>query len=407
MKALDYFLKYIKIDTTSNPNSETVPSSPNQLILADILVQDLKDLGLDEAFVNNGYVYAKLNNNTNNPNIKSLGLIAHMDTSCDSSGKDINYKIVKNYQKEDIELNPNMILSLNEFKSLESSIGHDLVVTDGTTLLGADDKAGIAQIMGLLTNIKENNILHGDIYICFTPDEEIGRGVDHFDYDYFKVDFCYTIDGGEVGYIDYQNFTAASAVVTLNGISIHPGEAKNKMINSILLFEEFNSLLPKFFNPAYTENDEGFNHVTNIKGSCEKTVASYIIRNHHKDIFIKQQEDFLKIEKFLNEKYNYKACEVVIHQSYQNMFEVIKDHFEVVDLANQAISKFMKPKSSYIRGGTDGARLTFNNLYCPNLGTGGYNFHGPYEYLDINQMYLSIEILEEIINLLKDGYNAS
>jgi tripeptide aminopeptidase len=405
MKALDYFLKYIKIDTTSNPESETVPSSENQLVLASILLEDLKQLNMDEAFIKTGYVYAKLNNNTNNKDLKSVGFIAHMDTSCDSSGYNINHRIINNYQGEDIILNPNMVLSLKEFTSLKSSINHDLVVTDGTTLLGADDKAGIAEIMGLLTYIKENNVPHGDIYICFTPDEEIGRGVDHFDYDFFKADFSYTIDGGEVGYIDYQNFNAASAIVTLNGVSIHPGEAKNKMINSIILFEEFNNLLPKFLNPAYTSNDEGFNHVTNISGSCEKTVVSYIIRNHHKDQFIKQQNDFLMIKDFMNKKYNYNAVEVVIKESYQNMYEVIKDHYEVVDLAEKAISKFMKPNSSYIRGGTDGARLTFEGVYCPNLGTGGYNFHGPYEYLDINQMNLSVDILKEIVELVKDGYN--
>lgn len=395
------FIDYVKIDTTSNPNSNTVPSTYKQLNLSRLLLEELKALNVETNLDDKGYLYAKLPNNTNKT-VTPIGFIAHVDTSPDAPGENVLPRIIKNYDGSNIVLNENITMSSLNNPALSRVIGDDIIVTDGNTLLGADDKAGVAIIMEMVeTLVKNPNILHGDIYICFTPDEEIGRGADHFDYDFFKADFAYTFDGSEVGGIEYENFNAASATVNFIGKSIHPGSSKGQMINANLLLQEFNEMLPTFLNPAFTEDYEGFNHLTNISGTVEEATSHYIIRNHSMKLFNEQKATFHNIEKYINNKYKYDAVKVNITDSYFNMYEVIKDNMHIIDLAKEAITNVgLTPFSTPIRGGTDGARLTFEGLPCPNLGTGGYNFHGRMEFLSINQMKKALEVGLEIVRLL-------
>jgi tripeptide aminopeptidase len=285
------------------------------------------------------------------------------------------------------------------FKALKQVIGDDLIVTDGETLLGADDKAGVALMMELAEKLKEDpTIMHGDIYLCFTPDEEIGRGADLFNYDYFKADYAYTMDGSAVGGIEYENFNAATALLTFIGKSIHPGTAKNKLINASHIMMEFHQLLPSFLDPANTEGYEGFNHLTEMKGAVEKAHAQYIIRNHDMTLFEEQKKDFQSIQTYLNQKYGYPAIQLEINDSYFNMAEKIKPRMDIIDKALAAIKTCgVSPFSSPIRGGTDGARLTYEGLLCPNLGTGGFQFHGRFEFASIQQMEKALEIMIEII----------
>ncbi|MDY0277296.1 MAG: peptidase T [Acholeplasma sp.] len=394
------FMNYVKIDTQSDPYSDTVPSTVKQKNLSNLLLKELKDLGVDSFIDDKGYVYGKLPSNVNH-NVTPIGFVAHVDTSPDAPGKNVNPQIITDYDGSDIRLNSAITMNANNSPSLKKVIGEDIIVTDGNTLLGADDKAGVAEIMELVHVILEENRPHGDIYICFTPDEEIGRGADHFNYDYFKADFAYTLDGSQVGEIEYENFNAASARLTFIGKSIHPGSAKNQMINSMHLAMEFHQMLPVFENPAYTEKYEGFNHLSEINGEVEKTVANYIIRNHDKLLFNKQKDTFKEIEKYLNKKYGYKAVKLVIKDSYYNMYEIIKDHMHIVEVARKAIENSgLTPITMPIRGGTDGARLTFEGLPCPNLGTGCYNFHGRMEFASINQMEKAVEIALEIVKII-------
>ncbi|MDO9629803.1 MAG: peptidase T, partial [Acholeplasmataceae bacterium] len=289
----------------------------------------------------------------------------------------------------------------SKYPSLSKVIGQDIIVTDGNTLLGADDKCGVAEIMELVEYFVANpSERHGDIYICFTPDEEIGEGADHFNYEWFKADFAYTADGDEVGGIEYENFNAATAKLDFIGKSIHPGSAKNKMINALHLAFEFHSMLPVFLNPAITEKYEGFNHLTGLKGEVEKAHANYIIRNHDMVKFTEQKKEFERISKFMNEKYGYTAVELSVTDSYFNMYEVIKDHMHVVNLALQAVKNVgLTPFTKAIRGGTDGARLTYEGLICPNIGTGGFQFHGRMEFCSIDQMRTAVQILIEIVKI--------
>lgn len=395
------FIKYVKIDTESDPYSNTQPSTMKQLDLSNLLLTQLKDLGLDAHLDKYGYVYTKLPSNLDY-DVPKIGFLAHVDTSFDAPGKNVKPRIIEKYNGEVINLNQELSMSPKTSPALKKVIGDDIIVTDGNTLLGADNKAGVAIIMELVTTLVNNkDIKHGDIYICFTPDEEIGRGTIHFDHDYFKADFAYTLDGSEVGEIEYENFNAASALVEIIGKSIHPGDAKNQMINASLVGMEFHNMLPTFLNPAYTERYEGFNHLTNINGTTEKTTLEYIIRNHNKDLFNKQKQDFINIKNYLNNKYNYNIVNVTINDSYYNMYEVIKDNMHIIDIAKQAIRNVgLKPITNPIRGGTDGARLTFENLPCPNLGTGGFNYHGRMEFLSINQMKKSLKIALEIIDIV-------
>ncbi len=396
---IERFIRYVKIDTQSDHESDTFPSTEKQKNLSRLLVEELKGFGLDAFLDKDGYVYTKINKNIEH--VKAIGFIAHVDTSPDAPGANVNPRIIKSYDGSKIILNESLSMHPDQFPSLSRVIGDDIIVTDGNTLLGADDKCGVAEIMELAKYYTENpNEKHGDIYICFTPDEEIGQGADRFDFDYFKADFAYTADGSEVGGIEYENFNAASVSLTFIGKSIHPGSAKNKLINALHLAMEFHSLLPVFLNPAFTENYEGFNHLTGLKGEVEMAKSHYIVRNHDKALFESQKQEFTKIAKFMNERMGYDAVQVNIEDSYYNMYDIIKDHMEVIDLAVEATKNCgLAPEIEPIRGGTDGARLTYDGLICPNLGTGGYQFHGRLEFASINQMGKAVEIFKEIIKL--------
>lgn len=398
-RLIERFLRYVKVDTQSDHDAESFPSTEKQKDLSRMLVKELKDMGLDAFLDDYGYVYAKINKNIESA--PAIGFIAHVDTSPDAPGKDVNPRIIKNYQGDLIHLNDKLSMRPEEFPSLSRVIGDDIIVTDGNTLLGADDKCGVAEIMELAEYYTTHkDVKHGDIYICFTPDEEIGKGANHFNYDWFKADFAYTADGSEVGGIEFENFNAATAEVSFIGKSIHPGSAKNKMINALHLAMEFHGMLPVFQNPAYTEKYEGFNHLTNLKGEVEHALSKYIIRNHSMEKFNVQKVDFENIKNYLNQKYGYEAVQLKITDSYFNMFEVIKNHMHIVELAEKAISNIgLIPFREAIRGGTDGARLTYEGLLCPNLGTGGYQFHGRLEFASINQMKKATEILIEIVKI--------
>ena len=398
------FLEYVRVDTTSNPYSNTHPSSNNMFEFAEILVEDMKKLGLEDVRITDKcYVYGTLP--ANSPNLPGIGFIAHMDTSFDCSGKNVNPIVHKNYDGKDIVLNDLYTLKVSEYPFLEKMKGKTVITTDGTTLLGADDKAGICEILGLIEAINTNNFPHGIIKIAFTPDEEIGEGADFFDVEQFKKDisFAYTVDGGFIDEVEYENFNAASAEVTINGFNIHPGSAKDKMLNSIRIAYEFDALLPSDARPEKTEMYEGFNHLNNVSGNVEQTKLSYIIRNHDMNKFNEQKKDFEKAKEIINNKYKESTCELEIKDSYYNMAIELREKYglQMVDLALQGIKNVLgfDGKTCPIRGGTDGARLTFMGLPCPNLGTGGANFHGRYECICAEDMDKMVEILYEITRL--------
>ncbi len=401
MEIKERFLNYVNFDTQSDSYSHTVPSTSKQLKLGNYLVEELKSLGIENAKIDEfGVVYGTIPSNNNHQG-DVIGFIAHMDTSPDASGKDIHPQIIKDYQGQKITLNEDKELYLDpeQYPQLLQLIHHDLITTDGTTLLGADDKAGIAIIMQMVKYIYNHpEFKHNDIQIAFTPDEEIGHGSDHFNVDYFNAQYAYTIDGGDIHIVEYENFNAFSAEVKVHGRSIHPGSAKNKMINSTRVAYEFDSLLPVHMRPESTEGYEGFNHLHSIQGTCEETVAEYIIRNHDLQQANKQCQDFKDIAEFLNKKYGYQIVEVTITESYLNMKEALKDHMFIVEQALAAIKENgLDAYCSPIRGGTDGARLTFKGLPCPNLGTGGFNYHGPYEYCSLTMMEKQVQILLHIL----------
>lgn len=401
-KLKERFLKYISFDTQSCEEFDTIPSTEKQKDLAKYLNEELKLIGIKESFMDEcGYVYGYLPSNCNSSN--TIGLIAHLDTSDEASGKNIKPQVISNYDGGVILLNEklNLLLDPKEFEYLNLQIGHELITTDGTTLLGADDKAGIAIIMTVVEELLKSDIEYPNIIITFTPDEEIGRGTNAFNYDYYKEKGCsiaYTLDGGEPNVINYENFNAASCVVKFNGKSIHPGSAKNKMINASLVAIEFNDLLPKNMLPSLTENYEGFNHLVDMTGSVSEAQLVYIIRNHDLDIFIKQKELFNKAEEYLNWKYGYNVCEVVIKDSYFNMKDIVLKNPEVLRLVESAlIENNLVPKYEPIRGGTDGARLTFEGIITPNLGTGGQNYHGPFEYLDVDESSIMVNVVKSLL----------
>ncbi len=399
MDIVSRFINYVKVDTQSDFNSKTIPSTFKQKDLAKILVRELNDLGLDGFMDEYGYVYAKITKTEEGH--QAIGFIAHMDTSPDVSGANVNPRIIKNYQGEVIKLNDELKMCPKTSPDLNYVIGDDIIVTDGNTLLGADNKAGIAIIMDFIKEVLTKKIPHGDIYIGFTPDEEIGRGADKFNLDYFKANFAYTIDGGHVGVINFENFNASTAKVTFIGKSMHPGSAKGKLINSQHLAFEFHSMLAPFLNPAFTDNYEGFNHLSEMSGDVELSNLHYIIRNHDYDLFKSQEKEFERIKDYLNTKYGYEAVKLDIKESYLNMYEVLKHDFTSVEVAKKAtLNLGIKYYEIPIRGGTDGARLSFMGLPCPNLGTGGFNFHSRFEFLSINQMKQSVLILLEIIKLV-------
>ncbi len=405
MTTLEYFLELIKYDTQSNPYSNTSPSSKEQLVLGETLVKTLKQIGLDNAYMDeHGYVYGYIQSNCNSD--KTIGLIAHMDTSFDASGKNINPQIIENYNGQDILLNDHLLMSILEFPNLKKKTGHTLVVTDGTTLLGADDKAGIAIILKIVEDIFTSNIIHPNLIITFTPDEEIGEGTKNFNYEYYKKRNCniaYTLDGGNIDEINFENFNAASCVVTINGKSIHPGSALHKMINSQLIAMEFQSMLPSHAVPELTEGYEGFFHLTRTCGSVEKTTLEYIIRNHDLYLFNKQKELITSIAEYLNQKYYKDLITIDIQDSYFNMKELILQHAEVLEYAIKALKRNkIEPTFVPIRGGTDGAHLSFNGLYTPNLGTGGDNFHGPFEYLDVTDMNKMVNVIITLLQVISE-----
>ncbi len=401
-KLLNRFLNYVKYETTSDEDSSSVPSTHNQLKFAKMLGKELEEIGLQDVSVDdNGYIMATLPSNVDKT-LPTIGFIAHMDTSPDISGKDVNPKIIKNYDGKDIVLNEkeNITMTVKDFPDLINYIGKDLICTDGTTLLGADDKAGVAEIITAMEYLIENpSILHGTVRIGFTPDEEIGRGADYFDVEKFNADFAFTVDGGPIGELEYENFNAATAKISIKGRNVHPGSAKNKMINSILIASELNSLLPVFERPEYTEMYEGFYHLIGFNGSVENTEMIYIIRDHSMEQFEEKKRILSNAVEFLNKKYN-DNISLEIVDSYYNMKEKIEPNMYIVDLARKAMEELgITPDISPIRGGTDGARLSFMGLPCPNLFTGGHNFHGRYEYIPIFAMEKAVETILKIIEL--------
>ncbi|MBE3578501.1 MAG: peptidase T [Caldanaerobacter subterraneus] len=402
-KVVERFLKYVKYHTTSDENSNTFPSTEGQLIFARELAKELKELGLSEVEVDeNGYVTALLPANTDKK-IPTIGFIAHMDTSPDMCGKDVKPQIIENYDGNDIVLNKEkgIILSPSEFPELKNYTGKTLITTDGTTLLGADDKAGIAEIITAIEYlINHPEIEHGNVKIAFTPDEEIGRGVDKFDVKKFACDFAYTVDGGELGTIEYENFNAASAKIKIHGRNVHPGAAKGKMKNSILIGIELQNMLPELERPEHTERYQGFYHLNNFQGTVEETSMYYIIRDFDKQAFSDKKEYIKSIVEALNKKYGENTVELELKDQYYNMREVIEKHMHIVETAMEAMRSLgIEPKVVPIRGGTDGARLSFMGLPTPNLFTGGHNFHGKYEFIPIHAMEKAVEVIVKIVEL--------
>lgn len=394
---LEKFLKYVSYDTQSDDKNESCPSSPGQLDLAKVLVDDLKEMGIDNAHMDeHGYVYASIEGT--NKDAPAIGLISHMDTALEITGKDVNPQVVEKYEGGDIVLNDKYKLTEEEFPFLKDLVGHKLVTTDGTTLLGADDKAGIAIIMTVAKYFMENRDQeYGDIKIGITPDEEIGRGADLFDVEKFAADFAYTIDGGPVGELEYENFNAASVDIHIEGKSVHPGSAKNVLVNALLVALELNQMLPVNERPEYTEGYEGFYMLDEIHGTSAEVDVAYIIRDFFTDSFNQKKEMLEKSVDFLNEKYGH-IIDIKIEDSYYNMREKVEPHMEIIDLAKDSIEKEgITPIVKPIRGGTDGARLSYMGLPTPNLFTGGYNYHGRYEIVSVDIMEKSVNVIKNII----------
>ena len=398
------FVKYAKVHTTSNEDSETVPSTEIQKNLGKILVEDLKEIGLSDAYMDDkGYVYATLKSNTDK-NLKKIGFIAHMDTSPAASGENVNPQIHRNYDGGDIIVNKekNIVLSPSEFSILSQKVGKTIITSDGTTLLGADDKAGITEIIEALKYIIENpQIEHSDIKVCFTPDEEVGRGADFFDVEGFNTDFAYTVDGGEIGELEYENFNASSVDIKIIGKSVHPGSAYNVMINAASVATEFNSMVPQNEVPEKTKGYEGFYMLTSISGEVDEAKLSYILRDFDLDGLNQRKAKIEEITKTLQQKYGEDRIIVEIKDSYYNMKEKIEPVMYIIDLAKKAMKDAdIEPKIVPIRGGTDGARISYMGIPTPNLFTGGYNFHGYYEYAVAEEMEKAKEV---IINIVKNN----
>lgn len=401
MRAIERFLKYISVFTTSDDNSTTSPSSARQFDLANLLVQELKDLGIEDAHVDEKcYVYASIPASKGCEQAPAIGLIAHMDTAPDFCGEHVNPQIIEQYDGTDVTLGTSgRVLSVKNFPHLPSLKGHTLITTDGTTLLGADDKAGIAAIMTAAEKLMTGEHPHGKVCIAFTPDEEVGRGADGFDVAHFGAEFAYTLDGGLETDISYENFNACGAEFEVNGFNIHPGDSKNRMINASIVAMEINQMLPACDRPEHTESYEGFFHLCEMKGTVESAKLSYIVRDHDSRSFYARKQLLLHIEKTMNERYGDGTVKLTIRDQYENMAEVIKPCMHIIDNVKAVISEMgLTPSVSPIRGGTDGSRLSFMGLPCPNLGTGGYAAHGPYEHVTAEGMETASEIL---LNLLK------
>lgn len=397
-KLIERLLKYVKIETTSDENSDTTPSTEVQLDLAKILLEELKEMGLDARIDENGYVYGKLKGK--DPSKKKIGFISHMDTAPDMTAKGVSPNIIENYDGKDIVLNDKFTTRVLEFPFLKDLEGETIITTDGTTLLGADDKAGIAIIMTAIDElIHDENATYGDIRVGFTPDEEIGRGADKFNVEEFDADFAYTVDGGKIGELEYENFNAARADIYIQGKNVHPGLSKDTMVNSMGIAFELDGMLPVNERPQFTEGYEGFFHMISIDGSVEETKMSYIIRDHDKEKFESKKELIQKIGEFLNLKYGDRV-KVEVRDEYYNMKEKITPHMEIVELAKESMEKAgVKPLIEATRGGTDGSKLSYMGLPCPNLFTGGYNYHGRYELVSVDQMKKAVETVKNIANI--------
>jgi len=406
-KLVKRFLKYVSFDTQSDENSSTYPSTAKQLELANYLVEELKSLGLADAAVDQyGYVTATLPGNVQGKDVPVIGFLAHMDTSPEFPGANVKPRIIENYDGQStIELSAGRVLSPEEFPHLKNYAGKTLITTDGTTLLGADDKAGIAEIVTAVEYLLEHpEIEHGTIKVGFTPDEEVGRGVDYFDVKKFGADFAFTLDGGEYGELSYETFNAAQAKVIVHGKSIHPGEAKNKMKNAILMAMDYINQMPPAEAPAHTEGYEGFYHVYHIEGSVDRADLTWIIRDHHRDRFEERKTYMVNAAQWMNKKYGDGTFEIDVKDQYYNLYEVLKDKPEIIELAKKAMKDAgIDPIIRPVRGGTDGSRLTFMGLPTPNLFTGGHNYHGPYEYIVVESMEKAVEVIVNIVKLAAQG----
>lgn len=391
------FLHYVSFDTQSDENSTSCPTTEKQKLLAKALVEEMKEMGISDArMTDSGYVYGTV---PGDPELPTIGLIAHMDTSPDASGANVKASIVS-YQGGDICLNPEKGIFLREkdYESLTRNRGKNLIVTDGTTLLGADDKAGVAEIMTAADTLLRQGGRHATLKIGFTPDEEVGQGADGFDVPGFGADYAYTVDGGTLGEIEYENFNAADAKVVVHGLNIHPGSAKDKMVNSQLIAMEFAGLLPVQQRPEYTQGYEGFFHLTQMRGEVEESQLHYIIRDHDSENFARKKAVMTEAARFINEKYGAGTLKLTIQDSYYNMKKCIEPHMYVVERAKAAMAAVgMEPREVPIRGGTDGARLSYEGLPCPNLCTGGENYHGRFEYIPVEDMEQCVQMLVEIL----------
>ena len=402
MRVEERLLKYVSYWTTSDEECRQIPSSERQFELGKVLEQELRALGLEKVtLTDHCYVYGLLPATKGYADKPAVGFISHMDTAPDFSGKDVKPQIIPDYDGNDVLLKGSgAYLKVSDFPTLKTLKGRTLITTDGTTLLGADDKAGVSEIMTAVEQIITEKIPHGDIWIGFTPDEEVGSGADLFDLDYFKARFAYTVDGDYEGEVAYENFNAASASFEINGVNVHPGEAKDIMINAALVGCEIASLLPENETPAHTEGREGFYHLTDFSGDIAHAKVNYIVRDHDKATFEKRRDTLRGIEQKMNEKYHADTVKLNIQHSYSNMLEVIEKNEYVVAIAKKAIKNVgLEPVSRPVRGGTDGARLSFMGLPCPNLGTGGYGFHGPFEHISVEGMDTAVSVIKEIVKI--------
>lgn len=403
-QVIDRFIRYTQVYTTSDPESETFPSTERQLAFADQLADELRKIGLSEVTRDQfGYVTATLPSNLDYP-VPVVGFISHMDTSPDYSGENVNPQLVRNYQGQDLVLDPeqNVVLKPADFPELLKYLGQDILTTDGKTLLGADDKAGIAEIMTAMEHlISHPEVKHGKIRICFTPDEEVGQGTRHFDIGKFGADFAYTLDGGEIGELEYENFNAAGAKITVKGRSVHPGSAKNAMINSMLVANQIILALPADQRPEHTEGYEGFFHLTSFEGDVSLTKIEYIIRDHDLTKFEAKKTLMKEICGLINLRYGQGTVTLEMADQYYNMKQKVEPIIHIVDLAEKAMNEVgVTPKIKAIRGGTDGAQLSWKGLPCPNLFAGGHNFHGPYEFVPVQSMQKAVEVIVQIAKLL-------
>lgn len=402
MTVLERFLNYVVVETTSDPYAESFPSTKSQLDFGHTLMEEMKKLGLTDVTQDEyGYVFGTIPSTVPDYKGKILGLIAHMDTAPAASGKNIKPRVIKNYDGAEIVLNAEkkIVMTPEDFPSLKQYVGQDLVVTDGLTLLGGDDKAGVAEIMTAAESlIGHPEIPHGPIRVGFTPDEEVGKGADFFDVKKFGADFAYTVDGGECGELEYENFNAASAFVDFTGLSIHPGSAKNKMVNALLLAMEFQGMMPEAQKPEHTEGREGFIHLDVMEGSVEHASCEYIVRDHDFDLFKEKKEYMQRVADYMNGKYGEGTVSLRMEDSYYNMKQQIEPHYFLIENVLKVYEKLdIEPKIQPIRGGTDGSRLSFMGLPCPNLGTGGHNFHGHFEYVCVQSMEKCAEVLIELV----------